>query len=444
MRKLVKKILPAPLHREWVKYNERRNREPTIDEFFKALQKEKRKLRFARPASTVLKRLLIVACDPRTVFGSIGDDAMITAVVQHARAINDRVEVDVVVNGLECADVLSARGFVPVDIFGRPDFVGALQQQFKTRKYDCVVVVGADVMDGYYNALVSAKLLAAADLAAAAGIKNVILGFSFNETPHPALSMFYSALHPDVAINVRDPVSLGRLKSFARTHAPLVADSAFSLVSSEPDEDTSAWIAQKRAEGYRVMGFNLHPMLFKDADRNQIDTIIARGAEALRFVADERPVCWLLIPHDYREGFGDQFCLQAISGLVPASLAGRVRYLDGQWSAPVLKGIAGKLDGIVSGRMHLAIAGLGKGVPVTCVAYQGKFEGLYQHFGLAASELLSPSAFYTDQGLKDALLQFVDQADDIRERVRQKLPEVLGLSKNNFQLFETFSKSVDR
>ncbi|AYM64402.1 hypothetical protein G6L68_16365 [Agrobacterium fabrum] len=440
MRKLVKAILPAPLHREWIKYNERRNREPTMGEFFRALQKEKRKLRFARPASSVLKRLLIVACDPKTVFGSIGDDAMITAVAQHARAINDRVEVDVVVNGLECADILKSRGFSPVDIFGRPDFVSALQHQFKTRKYDCVVVVGADVMDGYYNVLVSAKLLAAADLAAAAGIKNVILGFSFNETPHPALSMFYSALHPRVSINVRDPVSLARLKSFATTNAALVADSAFSLVSSEPDEDTGNWIARKRAEGYRVMGFNLHPMLFKDADRNQIDTIIRRGAEALRFVADKRPVCWLLIPHDYREGFGDQSCLQGVAALVPDSLADRVRYLDGEWSAPVLKGIAGKLDGIVSGRMHLAIAGLGKGIPVICVAYQGKFEGLYQHFGLATSELLSPSAFYTDQGLRDALLQFVDQVDNIGERVRQKLPGVLGLSKNNFKLFETFSR----
>jgi polysaccharide pyruvyl transferase WcaK-like protein len=90
--------------------------------------------------------------------------------------------------------------------------------------------------------------------------------------------------------------------------------------------------------------------------------------------------------------------------------------------------------------MHLAIAGLGKGIPVICVAYQGKFEGLYQHFGLATSELLSPSAFYTDQGLRDALLQFVDQVDNIGERVRQKLPGVLGLSKNNFKLFETFSR----
>lgn len=440
MRKLVKKLLPAPLHRSWVEYNERRNREPTIDEFYEALQKEKRRLRAARPASGELKRLLIVACDPKTLFGSIGDDAMITATLQQARAVNPDVEIDILVNGMEFAAVAIQRGFVPVDIFGRPDFIDALRRQFKTRKYDCVVVVGADVMDGYYNVLVSAKLLASADLAAATGIRNLILGFSFNEAPHPVLAMFYRALHPGVSVNVRDAVSRGRLTSFATERTSLVADSAFSLAPSAPDEETHAWIARKRAEGYRVMGLNLHPMLFKDADRAQIETIIKRGAEALQFVADARPICWLLIPHDYREGFGDQACLRAIAELVPASLADRVRYLDGEWPATVLKGVAGQLDGIVSGRMHLAIAALGKGVPVICIAYQGKFEGLYQHFGLATSELLSPAAFYTDDGIRNALINFVDQADDIRERIRQKLPDVLSLSKKNFQIFEAFSK----
>ncbi len=439
MRKLVKKILPAPLHREWVKYNERRNQDIAIHRVFDALQEQKRQIK-TLGGGDYLNRLLIVACDPFSVFGSIGDDAMITATIQHAVARNPDVEIDVLVEGGAAIDVARRRGLNPINIFGEADFIGALCSQFEARRYDCVVVVGADVMDGYYHPLVSAKLLASADLAAAAGIKSVILGFSFNETPHPALSMFYGALHPGVSINVRDPVSLGRLKSFARTNAVLVADSAFSLVSSEPDVDTSAWIARKRAEGYRVMGFNLHPMLFKNADRSQIDTIIRRGAEALRFVADERPVCWLLIPHDYREGFGDQFCLQTIAGLVPASLADRVRYLDGEWPAPVLKGIAGQLDGIVSGRMHLAIGGLGKGVPVICIAYQGKFEGLYQHFALSSSDLLSPSAFYTDDGIRNALIEFVDNADDLREQVTQKLPEVLALSKNNFQIFETFPK----
>ncbi|MBO0126423.1 polysaccharide pyruvyl transferase family protein [Agrobacterium sp. OT33] len=437
MRKLVKKILPAPLHREWVKFNERRNEEVAIRRFFDGLQEQKRRIK-PLAGGEHINRILIVACDPFSVFGSIGDDAMITATVQQARARNPAVEIDVLLEGADAAGLVRQRGFNPVDLFGNADFIGVLCNQFEARRYDCVVVIGADVMDGYYHPLVSAKLLASADLAAAAGIKNVILGFSFNEAPHPSLSMFYSALHSGVSINVRDPVSLGRLKSFAKTNAALVADSAFSLAASEADADTSSWIARRRAEGYRVMGFNLHPMLFKNADRSQIETIIQRGAEALRFVADARPVCWLLIPHDYRDGFGDQSCLRAIAELLPPSLDDRVRYLEGEWPAPVLKGVAGQLDGIVSGRMHLAIAGLGKGVPVICIAYQGKFEGLYQHFALSSSDLLSPSAFYTDEGIRTALMEFVDNADELRAQVQRKLPEVLGLSKSNFQIFEAF------
>lgn len=438
MRKFVKKILPAPLHREWVKFNEGRNEEMAIRRFFDALQERKRRIQVLSDGEK-LNRILIVACDPFSVFGSIGDDAMITATQQHARDKNPNVDIDVLLEGVDAAELVRQRGFNPVDIFGAPDFIGALCSQFEARRYDCVVVIGADVMDGYYHPLVTAKLLASADLAAAAGIKNVVLGFSFNDAPHPSLSMFYNALHPGVSINVRDPVSFGRLKSFAKTNAALVADSAFSLIASDADADTSSWIARKRAEGYRVMGFNLHPMLFKNADRGQIETIIERGAEALRFVADARPVCWLLIPHDYRQGFGDQSCLRAISDLLPPSLEDRVRYLEGEWPATVLKGVAGQLDGIVSGRMHLAIAGLGKGVPVVCIAYQGKFEGLYQHFSLSSVDLLSPSAFYTDDGLRDSLMKFVDQVDERREQVQKKLPSVLSLSKSNFRIFEAFS-----
>lgn len=438
MRKLIKKILPAPLRQRVVKYIERRNRDIAFRQLFDDLQALKGSITPTAKGSQ-LRRILIVPADPITLFGSIGDDAMITAVLQHARASNPDVEVDILVEGSNLVDATLQRGFVPVDIFGKPDFIQALAQQFLARKYDCVVVVGADAMDGYYHPLVSAKLLASADLAAAAGIQNVILGFSFNETPHPALAMFYRSLHPECSLKVRDAISLERLKSFAKTNAALVADSAFSLVPSEPDEDTRAWIARKRGEGYRVMGFNLHPMLFKNADSAQTETIIRRAVEGLQFAADARPVCWLLIPHDYREKIGDQAYLKAIAELVPGSKTDRVRYLDGKWSAPVLKGIAGQLDGLVSGRMHLAIAALGKGVPAICIAYQGKFEGLYRHFGLSAANLLSPAAFLTQDGIKKALVEFIDQSDEIRERVGKKLPDILAMSKSNFQVFETFS-----
>lgn len=438
MRKLIKRLLPAPLRLRLVRYNERRNRDIALRQFFNDLQEQKCKVKPIEIGSR-LKRLLIVACDPLTVLGSVGDDAMITATLQQARSNNPHVEVDILVEGAECIDLVLERGFSPVDIFGKADFIEALAQQFSARNYDCVVVVGADVLDGYYQPLMSAKLLASADLAAAAGIKSVILGFSFNNKPYPALAMFYRSLHPGVLLNVRDAVSLGRLKSFAKTNATLVADSAFSLVPSKPDENTSLWIARKRAEGYRVVGFNLHPMLFKNADRLQIETIIRRGAEALQSVVDERPVCWLLIPHDYREGFGDQACLKAIAGLLSTPLGDRVRYLEGKWAASLLKGIAGQLDGVVSGRMHLAIAALGEGVPVICIAYQGKFEGLYQHFDLPVDGLLSPAAFYAEDGIKCALIDFVDQMDEVREKVKKKLPDVLELSQKNFQLFDLFS-----
>lgn len=178
MRKLVKKILPAPLHREWVKYNERRNQDIAIHRFFDALQEQKQQIK-PLGGGDQLSRLLIVACDPFSVFGSIGDDAMITATIQHAYARNPNVEIDVLVEGDGAVDVVRQRGLNPINIFGEADFIGALCNQFAARQYDFVVVLGADVMDGYYHPLVTAKLLASADLAAAAGIKKCHPRFQF-------------------------------------------------------------------------------------------------------------------------------------------------------------------------------------------------------------------------------------------------------------------------
>jgi hypothetical protein len=59
---------------------------------------------------------------------------------------------------------------------------------------DALVLVGADVMDGHYGPLFTARRLLAADLIAREGVPTVITGFSFNSHPHPLLAGVFDAL----------------------------------------------------------------------------------------------------------------------------------------------------------------------------------------------------------------------------------------------------------
>ncbi|AFK52117.1 hypothetical protein TMO_0278 [Tistrella mobilis KA081020-065] len=97
-----------------------------------------------------------------------------------------------------------------------------------------------------------------------------------------------------------------------------------------------------------------------------------------------------------------------------------------------LKGLAGILDGIVTGRMHLAIGSLGQGTPTVSVTYQDKFEGLYRHFGLPDWMLLSPQRYLTPGSFEAALTRFVDEIDQVTAIVESRAGAVKDLSRDNF------------
>ena len=100
--------------------------------------------------------------------------------------------------------------------------------------------------------------------------------------------------------------------------------------------------------------------------------------------------------------------------------------------ASQLKALCGLLDGLISSRMHLAIAALGMRVPVMAATYQGKFEGLFQHFGLDGTFLLNPQEFLSDT-LIDKFNLFINSLPELRQKISRKLPLVLELSNKNLQ-----------
>lgn len=384
------------------------------------------------PHKGVPRKLVIVPSDPWTLIGAKGDEAMIQSVVTQLRERNPEVVVGVITASEMGSDAARQLGYEPIPAWNQT--LSEVIEAIRAFKADSLAVLGADCMDGYYSSDTTLRLLSLADVATRYGIRSTILGFSFNNAPDPRLANAFNLLSDRVSVNVRDEISLARLKSFCKAKPQLVTDSAFML---RPISDSSAvmnlerWAAKHRSEGRTLIGFNAHPMLIKNPTQGQLNSLFDTVASALTKFMTRHDVAVALISHDYRGASGDDICLKYIADKLAPSFGNRLYYKETRCSAAELKGMAGVMDGVVTGRMHLAIASLGMGVPVAALTYQDKFQGLMRHFSLPDDLLLAPEKLQSDEPLVSLLERFTQGLEPLQEKVRQFLPQVKeGSAKN--------------
>lgn len=392
--------------------------------------------RAANDAAAPGAHLLVLPCDPWTLVGSKGDEAMLRAVVERLRVANGALRVSVVTATPEAADAATRLGFQAVDAWREPWRLMDTVERLAALQPSAVVVIGADVMDGYYSPMTSLRLLATADLLVRRGVAGTILGFSFNRQPYRQLRHAFDQIDARLLVNVRDGVSLDRFRRFSSAPAELVADSAFMLQpdhASECVRRTASWVESRRAAGDTVIAFNLHPMLIRRASDADISALVASAREALHGLAARHRVSIVLLSHDYRGRDGDDTCLEPLHDALAGTMGDRLYYPRTRMSAAELKAISGQVDGVVTGRMHLAIASLGMGVPVAALTYQDKFQGLFSHFGLPDTFLMKPDEAMRATRLAAVLDRFVSELPQLRDQVHAALPRVKEASCRNLR-----------
>lgn len=384
-----------------------------------------------------VRRVLIMPSDATSIIGAKGDEAMITAVVERLRSADPALMVGIVTATDSASAIVARMGYKPVQCRSRWQQYLPVVDAAEAFGADLFVVLGADVMDGYYSPQASLRLLVTADLISRRHCPAVILGFSLNNSPAKELKPVFDAASPQLRIKVRDPISFERFQKFTHARAELVADSAFMLApvtDSTPVRATAEWAHVQRAAGRKVFAFNVHPMLIKHADAAQVQQLIATSVAALNAALSRWPVAVVLLSHDYRGALGDDTCLAPIHAALAESWSDRLHYPTGQLSASELKGIAGHMDAVITGRMHLAIAALGGGVPVAAFSYQDKFNGLFRHFALSESLIVSPADF--SQATVGRLIDhLMAECEALTTHARNRLPEVLRLSAANLAEF---------
>ncbi len=353
--------------------------------------------------------------------GSVGDEAMM-AVVR-----------EVLSGDAKLVALLPRRSASSFDGYPHSSYLSECREHhFKTllNSCGCILVIGADIMDGKYSYVDSVLRLRLVDFAARRGKDARVLGFSFNASPHPVVLDELRRVHPAVRFFLRDEESKKRFERLSGRQGELVADVAFGLVpSTAVDAAYLDWRKSVGVGGQIVVGVNINPMFALDHGAGISEGLIDSVAHVIQ---ENRDVAFVLIPHDYRVKFGDVAMLSAVQAKLDETTRKRVFMPTQRWCAADIKSVAATLDFVITGRMHLAVAALGSGVPAYGITYQGKFEGLLRHFGLSGDSLISPNDASVNASMAAFFSTRVTKFKNDTHQVGECLQSVKTKSRLNF------------
>lgn len=372
---------------------------------------------------------VLVPPDPATLVDSRGDEAMLLALTTRIRQDRQRTQCQVATTNPKADTQARTIGLTPFRVWGGALMPLRFNQFLATCRPAMGFVMGADVMDGHYSPVNSLRMIIAADLLARWGARTAFVGFSFNEHPSRVVRHAFKKLHPDVRVNLRDPLSWQRFRRVSGRKSHLVADLAFLLEPAIELSPTSAavrdWMQQRRAAGQRVMILNLHPMVFSSQlAPSAMPRLLQSMQQALTALTGKYALSWLLLPHDNRPHAGDGKALESLALELNPSVREQILLVKQAPSAPEIKAIAGLADGAITGRMHLAIAALGQSTPVMVLAYQDKFAGLMMQFGMPDWLLMDGASATNPERLTDVVERFVNALPDLRSMLHGQLPAV--------------------
>ncbi|WP_446339737.1 polysaccharide pyruvyl transferase family protein [Coleofasciculus sp. G1-WW12-02] len=369
---------------------------------------------------------------PPSAPGSVGDEAMMNATVSYLKQ-KDLKKISLISykSNLEWQGLEKVDETIEMENYFSYDDLRSLKTLLRflpiASQYERFYCLGADMMDGAYYEAFNCKMLRLVSLAAKMGVNSAVIGFSFNEKPTLASVESLRNLPSTVRLCARDPVSQKRLTYHLNRSIELVADLAFMLkpsVDSEIVLKMCKWINEQHDNGRIVIGINpKNPNLIKPYV-NTLNTMFNQNKQ----------LSFILIPHDFREykGVSDVVLSDTILNEINPEIQPYCIRVPTPCKAAEIKAIVANLDLVLSGRMHLAIACLGQGTPAACITYQGKFEGLFEHFELEGMTI-EPETLFKNGTLMNFLIPLIDHREEIRQHIQSKLPKIQQLSRANFE-----------
>ncbi|PVW03715.1 hypothetical protein DEA06_12685 [Microbacterium sp. Gd 4-13] len=279
-----------------------------------------------------------------------------------------------------------------------------------------VSIIGADIMDGVYTLRPSIRRATLAASAARRGFDTTVIGFSWNSAaPRPAWDALRAAGQAGARLLLRDPESARRVRDAGIVGVVETADIVFTddrLAPVLPD------VAASLPRPYALV--NASGLIARTVDQVPEYALLI---EELR----SRGLHVVLLPHVIRTTADDLLACRGVA----ASVGGAGVTLIEEMLAPsVIRTLADAATVTITGRMHLAVMSLSRGVPAVTVATQGKVEGLMRLFDWP--ELcVTPRRGMGEEMV--AVVRSILDSDDSRARVERGLVRARGAARANIE-----------
>jgi len=378
-------------------------------------------------------RVLLV---PPYAPGSLGDEAIMMASIDYLeqRGVDRIGVVEYSANGTWSGLRPSLRP-VYLPWHSRLRFLSAPHRlAAAVAEYDEVLFLGTDVLDGLYSERDTATRLALARLTARTGTPTSIVSFSLDRPTRGARAA-WSRLPPSVRLRPRDPLSAARLSHWLRKPNQLSADLAFLLQPAEgcnPVRALEGWTQPRRSSGRVLVGVNLNGGAAFYSPEQGSDAVVRLYRRTLVELARmDVEFSFVLLPHDWRGHPSDNDLAVALFESLPEEIRRESLHVPGPYRAAEAKAMCGHLDLAITGRMHLAVAALGRGVPTVCVPHQErKIMGLLQHVGTGAAAVDLRMAARRGN-FADQLISVIRNRRKLREEIQAELPRLKRLAELN-------------
>lgn len=231
-----------------------------------------------------------------------------------------------------------------------------------------LILIGADLLDGQYGDERALNRLNVVEIAGRIGVKSRVVSTSFCESPNYAITYKLKTVEKHSQLYIRDPISVSRLKTVGITNIAQTMDIAF-LMKPKLNDSTPLKYVIDFANESSCIAINISPTSIKECVNGDLiikhfvitcRSLIKYGYKIL-LIAHNSPYDNTPLGLLYSEIKNEEQCLY-ISTPPPAT---DVKYL------------MQLCHHVFSSRMHLAIACLGVGTPVSVFPYGGKFSGLF-------------------------------------------------------------------
>lgn len=281
-------------------------------------------------------------------------------------------------------------------------------------KYESCFIIGADILDGSYNQDEARIIFDIAKLVSTLGVCVRIVSASFSRDISEETKNGLANLPEEVNLYCRDVYSQERVEPYF--NAELSADAAFLMKPAI----YSSFYNFERDDTDLVIGICLK----KDDLKNEEEKLCF-VKDLSELVLSQKKITFLALPH-YHTDLDEMIELFNSSTLLSESVV----FPSSMPLAPDVKYMCGFCDLVITGRMHVAIASLGMGVPPICFSYNNKFAGLVKFFDLDPDAFVFKS--YNEQ-FKESILSVISNERLLKNTIKAALVNVKAFSKKNFQ-----------